>query len=151
MGLKDTVQTEMVKAMKAKDQVALRTLRAIKSAILLLETSEGRPSGPLTTDEEMKLLIKQSKQRKDSIEQFKNAGRDELAKSEEDELAYIERFLPKSLSADELKAEIEKIIAEVGATSAKDMGKVMGAANKQLAGRADGKEISILVKALLPA
>lgn len=151
MGLKDTIQTEMVTAMKAKDQASLRALRAIKSAILLLETSEGRPQGPLTADEEMKLLVKQSKQRKDSIEQFKNAGRPELAKSEEEELEVIERFLPKSLSPDELKAEIEKIIAELGATSAKDMGKVIGAANKALAGRADGKEISILVKSLLPA
>jgi uncharacterized protein len=150
MGLKEKVQEEMVTAMKAKDQVALRSLRAIKSAILLLETSEGRPQGPMTADEEMKLLVKQSKQRKDSIEQFKAAGRMDLAQGEEDELAYIERFLPKALSPDELKAEIQRIIAEVGATSAKDMGKVMGAANKQLAGRADGKEISVLVKQLLP-
>jgi uncharacterized protein len=150
MGLKEKVQEEMVTAMKAKDQVALRALRAIKSAILLLETSEGRPQGPLTADEEMKLLVKQSKQRKDSIEQFKAAGRQDLVTGEEEELAYIERFLPKALSPDELKAEIQRIISEVGATSAKDMGKVMGAANKQLAGRADGKEISALVKQLLP-
>jgi uncharacterized protein YqeY len=141
----------MITAMKAKDQVALRALRAIKSAILLLETSEGRPQGPLSADEEMKLLIKQSKQRKDSIEQFKAAGRQDLAVGEEEELAYIDRFLPKSLTPDELQAEIVRIIAEVGATSAKDMGKVMGAANKQLAGRADGKEISAVVKSLLPA
>jgi uncharacterized protein len=150
MGLKEKVQEEMVTAMKAKDQVALRALRAIKSAILLLETSEGRPQGPLSADEEMKLLVKQSKQRKDSIEQFKAAGRTDLVTGEEEELAYIERFLPKALSPDELKAEIQRIIAEVGATNAKDMGKVMGAANKQLAGRADGKEISALVKQLLP-
>ena len=150
MSLKDTIQTEMVTAMKAKDQIALRALRAIKSAILLLETSEGRPQGPLTEDEEMKLLIKQAKQRRDSIEQFRAAGRLDLSVPEEEELGVIERFLPKSLTPDELKAEIEKIIAEVGATSAKDMGRVMGAANKQLAGRADGKEISILVKSLLP-
>lgn len=151
MSLKDTIQTEMVAAMKAKDQVALRALRAIKSAILLLETSEGRPQGPVTDDEAMKLLIKQSKQRKDSIEQFKAAGRLDLVVGEEEELAVIERFLPKSLTPEELRAEIVKIIAEVGATSAKDMGKVMGAANKALAGRADGKEISVLVKELLPA
>ncbi len=150
MSLKDTIQTEMVTAMKAKDAIALRALRAIKAAILLLETSEGRPQGPLTEDEEMKLLIKQSKQRKDSIEQFKAANRLDLSVTEEEELAIIERFLPKGLTPDELKVEIEKIIAEVGATSAKDMGKVMAAANKQLAGRADGKEISVLVKSLLP-
>jgi uncharacterized protein len=149
MSLKDTIQTEMVVAMKAKDQIALRALRAIKSAIMLLETSEGRGGEALTADEEMKLLIKQSKQRKDSIEQFKAAGREDLAVTEEEELVIIERFLPKALTADELKAAIEKIIAEVGATSAKDMGKVMAAANKELAGRADGKEISILVKSLL--
>lgn len=151
MSLKDKVQAEMVTAMKAKDQAALRALRAIKSAILLAETAEGRVSGsPLSEDEEMKLLVKQSKQRKDSIEQFRNAGRNDLAASEEEELVIIDRFLPQALTPEELKAEIEAIIAEVGATSAKDMGKVMGAANKRLAGRADGKEISVLVKQLLP-
>ena len=150
MDFKEKINADIVTAMKAKDQAALRALRAIKSAILLLETSEGRPQGPVSDDEGMKLLIKQSKQRKDSIEQFKAAGRLDLIASEEEELAVIDRYLPKSLSPDELKAEIERIIAEVGATSAKDMGKVMGAANKQLAGRADGKEISILVKQLLP-
>ncbi len=150
MNLKETIQTEMVTAMKAKDAIALRALRAIKAAIMVLETSEGRPQGPLTADEEMKLLIKQAKQRRDSIEQFTKAGRLDLSVPEEEELVIIERFLPKGLTPDELKVEIEKIIAEVGATSAKDMGKVMGLANKQLAGRADGKEISILVKSLLP-
>lgn len=151
MSLKDKVQAEMVTAMKAKDQAALRALRAIKSAILLAETAEGRVSGStLTEDEEMKLLVKQSKQRKDSIEQFRNAGRTDLAIGEEEELVVIDRFLPKALTPEELKAEIVAIIAEVGATSAKDMGKVMGAANKRLAGRADGKEISVLVKQLLP-
>lgn len=149
MDFKEKINADIVTAMKAKDQAALRALRAIKSAILLLETSEGRPAGPVSDDEGMKLLIKQSKQRKDSIEQFRNAGRLDLIVGEE-ELAILERYLPKSLTADELRAEIQRIIAEAGATSAKDMGKVMGAANKQLAGRADGKEISVLVKELLP-
>lgn len=150
MSLKDTIQAEMVNAMKAKDQAALRALRAIKSAILLAETAEGRPQGPLTTDEEMKLLVKQSKQRKDSIEQFKAAGRNDLATTEEEELVVIERFLPKALTSAELKEAIQAIIAEVGATSAKDMGKVIGAANKRLAGRAEGKDIAAMVKELLP-
>jgi uncharacterized protein YqeY len=150
MDFKEKINADIVTAMKAKDQAALRALRAIKSAILLIETSEGRPAGPVSDDEGMKLLIKQSKQRKDSIEQFRNAGRLDLIVGEEEELAILERYLPKSLTADELRAEIQRIIAEVGATSAKDMGKVMGAANKQLAGRADGKEISVLVKELLP-
>lgn len=150
MDFKEKINADIVTAMKAKDQAALRALRAIKSAILLLETSEGRPQGAVSDDEGMKLLIKQSKQRKDSIEQFRSAGRLDLIAGEEEELAVIDRYLPKSLTPDELRAEIERIIAEVGATSAKDMGKVMGAANKQLAGRADGKEISVLVKQLLP-
>ncbi|MFM2375206.1 MAG: hypothetical protein RLZZ165_303 [Bacteroidota bacterium] len=149
MDFKEKINADIVTAMKAKDQAALRALRAIKSAILLLETSEGRAPGPVSDDEGMKLLIKQSKQRKDSIEQYRNAGRHDLIATEEEELAIIERYLPKALTPAELRAEVQKIIAEVGATSAKDMGKVMGSANKLLAGRADGKDISVVVKELL--
>ena len=149
MSLKNKVQQEMVLAMKAKDQIALRTLRAIKAAIMVIETSGGRENAALSPEEETALLIKQSKQRKDSIDQFKNAGRDELAASEEEELEYISRFLPKQLSSDELEAELKAIIAQVNASSISDLGKVMGIASKSLAGRADGKEISAKIRQLL--
>jgi len=150
MSLKDQIQDEMKAAMRAKDKVALQALRAIKSQILLAETAEGRADGPLSDAEEMKLLAKQAKQRRDSAAQYRDNGRADLAEVEEAELAVIEKFLPKSLSPEELEAEVKAIIAEVGATSKKDMGKVMGAATKKLAGRADGKAISSLVRELLP-
>ena len=149
MSLKDKIQEEIKTAMRAKDKPALRTLRAIKAAILLTETAEGRESGPLSADEEMKLLVKQAKQRRDSIQQFQDNNRQDLADTEIEELEVIERFLPQQLSEDELKAEITKIIETTGASSMKDMGKVMGMANKSLAGRADGKAISVIVKQML--
>lgn len=149
MSLKDKIQEEMKVAMRAKDKAALRTLRAIKAAILLAETAEKRAPGPLSADEDMKLLVKQAKQRRDSIAQFKENGREDLAATEIEELEVIERFLPKQLTEEELKAEVSKIIEATGASSMKDMGKVMGMANKQLAGRADGKAISALVKQML--
>lgn len=149
MSLKKTIQQEMVTAMKAKDQIALRTLRAIKAAIMVVETSGGRDNAELSPEEETALLIKQSKQRKDSIAQFKSAGRDDLALPEEEELAYIERFLPKALTEEELVVELKAIIAQVGATGPSDLGKVMGVASKSLAGRADGKVISTKVRELL--
>ncbi len=135
-------------AMLAKDEAALRSLRAIKAAILLAKTAEGG-TGEIAEEEEIKLLQKMVKQRKDSLEIFTQQNRPELAKKEEEEIAVIEKFLPKQLSADEIKAELEKIIAATGASSPADMGKVMGAATKQLAGKADGKTISALVKELL--
>ena len=135
-------------AMLAKDEAALRSLRAIKAAILLAKTAEGS-TGEIAEEEEIKLLQKMVKQRKDSLEIFTQQNRPELAKKEEEEIAVIEKFLPKQLSADEIKAELEKIIAATGASSPADMGKVMGAATKQLAGKADGKTISALVKELL--
>ncbi len=150
MSLKDTLGQEMKVAMKAKDQGALRALRAIKSAILLAETAEGRESGsPLSEEEELALLIKQAKQRKDSIAQFQQNNREDLAKTEEEELAVIEKFLPKQLSEEELTAELKTIVADLGASSMKDMGKVMGVASKKFAGRADGRAISKLVKEML--
>ncbi len=149
MSLKETLDNRIKDAMRSKDQVALRALRAVKSAIMLVETSEGRAPGPLSADEEMAVLLKQAKQRKDSIEQFVKGGREDLAVGEREELAVIDEFLPKALSADELEAEVKAIIAEVGATAAKDMGKVMGVASKRLAGRADGKLVSETVKKLL--
>lgn len=149
MSLKKKIQQEMIAAMKAKDQIGLRTLRAIKTAIMVIETSGGRNGEELTEAEESALLIKQSKQRKDSIKQFKDAGRDDLAGPEEEELTYLERFLPKQLTPEELEAELKAIIEKVGATTPKDLGKVMGVASKSLAGRADGKAISTKVRELL--
>lgn len=140
--------TELKAAMLAKDEAALRSLRAIKAAILLAKTSEGA-GGELKEEDEIKMLQKMVKQRKDSLEIFQQQNRPELAKKEEEEIAVIENFLPKQLSADEIKAVLTKIIAETGATSPADMGKVMGAATRELAGKADGKTISGLVKELL--
>lgn len=147
MNLEQQIMAQMKDAMKAKDEAGLRGLRAIKAAILIAKTSGG--SGELTADDEMKLLQKLVKQRKDSLEIFQQQGRTDLAKKEEEEIAIIEKFLPKQLDADELKTIIASIITEVGAVSAADMGKVMGVASKQLAGKADGKTISAVVKELL--
>lgn len=139
---------ELKTAMLAKDEAALRSLRAVKAAILLAKTAEGA-GGDLKEEEEIKLLQKLVKQRKDSLEIFQQQNRSELAKKEEEEIAIIEKFLPKQLSPDEIKAALSAIIAATGANSPADMGKVMGAATKQLAGKADGKTISALVKELL--
>ena len=140
--------TELKTAMLAKDEKALRSLRAIKAAILLAKTAEGG-GGELKEDDETKLLQKLVKQRKDSLEIYQQQNRTDLAQKEQEEIEIIEKFLPKQLSADELKAEVSAIINEVGASSPADMGKVMGAATKKLAGKADGKTISALVKELL--
>lgn len=148
MSLEQKIMTDLKAAMIAKDEAALRSLRAVKAAILLAKTAEGA-GGELKEDDEMKLLQKLLKQRKDSFEIFQQQNRADLAKKEEEEIAVIEKFLPKQMSADEVKAEVEKIITAVGATSPADMGKVMGAATKQLAGKADGKTISAFVKELL--
>lgn len=134
--------------MKAKEDVTLRGLRAIKSAILLAKTAEGA-SENISTEDEIKLLSKLVKQRRDSLTIYEQQQRPDLAAKEAEEIAIIERYLPKQLSPDELQTEIKAIIAQLGATSAKDMGKVMGVANKQLAGIADGKQIAALVKTLL--
>ena len=148
MSLKKKVDDAIKEAMKAQDKDRLRALRAIKSAILLAETKEGK-IGELTEAEELQLLMKASKQRKDSAQIYEQQGRADLLAVEEAELAVLEEFLPKMLSADELKAEISAIIAKVGASSPKDMGKVMGVASKELAGKAEGRQISEMVKALL--
>lgn len=142
---------ELKTAMLAKDEKALRSLRAIKAAILLAKTSEGAPAsrGELKEDDEIKLLQKLIKQRKDSLEIYQQQNRADLAKKEQEEIEVIEKFLPKQLSADELKAEVSAIVNDVGASSPADMGKVMGVATKKLAGKADGKTISALVKELL--
>ena len=149
MALEQKIMTDLKTAMLAKDEAGLRSLRAVKAAILLAKTSEGA-GGELKEEDEIKLLQKLVKSRKDSLEIFQQQNRQDLAKKEEEEIAVIEKFLPKQMSADEVKAELTKIIAAVGASSPADMGKVMGAATKQLAGKADGKTISALVKELLP-
>jgi uncharacterized protein YqeY len=148
MSLELKIMTELKTAMLAKDEAGLRSLRAVKAAILLAKTAEGG-SGELKEEDEIKLLQKLVKQRKDSLEIFQQQNRTDLAKKEEEEIAVIEKFLPKQMTTDEVKAAVLKIIEQVGASSPADMGKVMGAATKQLAGKADGKTISALVKELL--
>lgn len=150
MGLENKVMELMKEAMKAKDEATLRSARAIKAAIIIAKTSEGA-GGELKEEDELKLLQKLVKQRKDSLEIFVTQNRPDLATREQQEIDVISRFLPAQLSEAELKELIEKIISETGATGAADMGKVMGAANKQLAGKADGKTISAIVKSLLTA
>jgi uncharacterized protein YqeY len=148
MSLEQKIMAELKTAMLAKDEKSLRSLRAIKAAILLAKTSEGG-GGEIKEEDEIKLLQKLVKQRKDSLEIYEQQKRDDLAQKEKEEIEVIEKFLPKQLSADELKEIIAKIIAETGASSPADMGKVMGNATKQLAGKADGKTISAVVKELL--
>ena len=148
MSLEQKIMTELKAAMLAKDEAALRSLRAIKAAILLAKTSEGS-NGELNEEGEIKLLQKLVKQRKDSLEIYQKQNRADLAQKEEEEISIIEKFLPIQMSAEELRNELEKIISETGASTPADMGKVMGAATKKLAGQADGKTISAMVKELL--
>jgi uncharacterized protein YqeY len=148
MSLKTQVEAGIKDAMRAKDQDTLRALRAIKSLILLEET-KGGASGDLTADDELKLLTKAAKQRRESADIYKTQGRADLLQKEEAELVVIEQFLPKQLNEDEVKAKLQEIIARVGASAPSDMGKVMGVATKELAGQADGRVVSTLVKALL--
>ena len=147
MSLEAKVMEEMKAAMRAKDEAALRTLRAIKAAILLEKTS-GRGT-EMSEADEIKMLQKMAKQRRDSLEIFTQQNREDLAHKEREELEIIERFLPKQMSQEELQEALKAIIAETGATSPSDMGKVMGVASKQLAGKADGRAISENVKRLL--
>ena len=148
MSLEQKIMADLKTAMLSKDEAALRSLRAVKAAILLAKTSEGA-GGELKEEDEIKLLQKLVKQRKDSLEIFQQQNRSDLAKKEQEEIEVIENFLPKQLSAEELKSSLEKIINDLGASSPADMGKVMGAATKQLSGKADGKAISAIVKELL--
>jgi uncharacterized protein YqeY len=148
MNLEQKIMSELKTAMLAKDEAALRGLRAVKAAILIAKTSEGA-GGELKEEDEIKLLQKLVKQRKDSLEIYQQQNRTDLAKKEQEEIEVIEKFLPEQLSAEELKTIISKIIADVGASSPADIGKVMGVATKQLAGKADGKTISVFVKELL--
>jgi len=148
MSLEKTVNDQIKTAMLAKDEAGLRSLRAIKAAILLAKTAEGA-SETMSAEEEIKLLQKLVKQRRDSLDIFTQQNRADLAKKESEEIAIIEKFLPKPLSAEELTTAVAGIIASIGATSPADMGKVMGLASKQLSGKADGKTISEVVKSLL--
>lgn len=145
MSLEQKVMTAMKEAMKAKDTNALTSLRAIKSAILLAQTESGAKE-ELTEDQELKLLQKQVKQRKDSAAIFTEQGRSDLAEPELAQAAVIEQFLPEQLSEEEIEKVVIAIIAKTGAEGMKDMGKVMGMANAELTGKADGKTISTIVK-----
>ncbi len=148
MELEKQIQADMVAAMKAKETVRLASLRAIKAAILLAKTAEGG-TGEVSDQDIVKLIQKLVKQRKESAQQYNDAGRPELAENEMAEAAAMEVYLPKQLSEAEVETELVKIIAEVGASKPSDMGKVMGVATKRLAGLADGRLISTLVKKLL--
>ncbi len=150
MSLEEKVMTGMKEAMKSKDEALLRGLRAIKAEIIKAKTEPGA-NGQISAEGELKLLQKLVKQRKDSLEIFQQQNREDLAKKEQEEIAVIEQFLPKQLDAAALKTIIAEIIASTGAAGPQDMGKVMGVASKQLAGQADGKAISAVVKELLAA
>lgn len=145
MSLQNKVMAMMKEAMKAKDSNALTSLRAIKSAILLAQTESGAKE-ELSEDQELKLLQKLVKQRKDSAAIFSEQGREDLAKPERDQAQVITQFLPEQMSEEEIEKIVETIISQTGAQGMKDMGKVMGQANAQLAGKADGKTISTIVK-----
>ena len=148
MNLKQQIESDIKKAMLAKDKDTLRALRGIKSLILLAETEKGA-GGELTEEAEIKLLTKAAKQRKESLDVYQQQGRDDLAAIEATELEVINRYLPQQLSQEELESKLKDVIAEVGATGPQDMGKVMGKASQELAGKADGKTIAETVKKLL--
>lgn len=148
MSLEQNIMAEMKEAMKAKNEAVLRSLRAIKAEIIKAKTEPGA-GGEINEATEQKFLQKMMKQRKDSFEIFTQQGRADLALKEKEEMDVIEKFLPKQLTEEEIKTAVKAIISETGASSAADMGKVMGAASKQLAGKADGKTISAIVKELL--
>lgn len=145
MSLQEKVMTEMKAAMKAKDSNKLEALRAVKSAILLANTEASGKDG-MKEEEELKLLQKLVKQRKESAAIYKEQGREDLAQPELDQAAVIEQFLPEQMSEAEIEAKVEEIIQRTGASGMQDMGKVMGAASKELTGKADGKTISSIVK-----
>ena len=147
MSLEQTINAAIVTAMKEKDKVALDSLRAVKSQILLLKTEA--KGAEVSAEQEIAILQRMIKQRKDSFGQFVAQNRTDLAEVEEAQIKVIEKFLPAQLSPEELETEIKKIIAEVGAESMKDLGKVMGMASKALSGKSDGKSISEMVEKLL--
>jgi len=147
MSLEAKLTTDLKAAMKAKDQAALRTIRAIKAAIMIIKTDG---SGTVLDEAgEIKLLQKLAKQRKESLDIYVKQNREDLAQPEREEIAVIEKYLPQQMGTEELTEYIKGVIAKTGASSMKDMGRIMGMANKELAGRADGKSISAVVKGLL--
>ncbi|MBK8720866.1 MAG: GatB/YqeY domain-containing protein [Saprospiraceae bacterium] len=147
MNLEEKVMAELKEAMKAKDTVALDSIRAIKSAILLAKTDG--TGKPIDDAREIQILQKLVKSRRESLEIYEKQGRTDLAATEKSQIAVIEKFLPAQMSPEEVEVVLKGILTEVGATSPKDMGKVMGAANQKLAGKADGRMISEIVKKLL--
>ena len=149
MSLETQINSDIKSAMLQKDKASLEALRAIKSAVLLEKTSKTATEGELTEAAEIALLQKLVKQRKAAAEIYKGQNREDLYEAEMFQAGVIEKYLPKQLSCEEIEAELKNIIAQVGATTAKDMGKVMGIATKQLAGKAEGKTISAIVKQLL--
>jgi len=148
MSLEQRITADMKTAMKAKDKVSLRGIRAIKAAVILKKT-DGSGADGLTAEEEIKLVQKLVKQRQDSLDIYEKQGREDLAVTEREEIEVLQRYLPEQMGQEELEGIIKGIIAKTGAASMKDMGKVMGMASKQLAGKADGKTISAVVKGLL--
>jgi len=148
MNLEQKVMAEMKDAMKSKNEATLRGLRAIKAEIIKAKTEPGA-GGEISSEKEISMLQKMMKQRKDSLQIYKDQNRSDLAQKEEEEIAIIEKFLPSQMTADELRSALQQVITEAGASSPADMGKVMGIAQKKFAGRADGKSISAVVKELL--
>lgn len=148
MSLEEQIMTKLKDAMKAKDEDSLRGLRAIKAEIIKAKTEPGA-GGQISEEGELKMLQKLVKQRKDSLEIYEKQNREDLAQKERSELAIIEQFLPKQMSEDELRTALQAIVSETGASSAADMGKVMGRATKAFAGKADGKMVANIVKELL--
>lgn len=148
MSLQEQVNTDIITAMKAKDEASLRALRSLKSALLLAATAEGA-ADKIDDEQAIKIFQKLAKQRKESLDIYIQNGRQELADKEKEELDVIERYLPKQMSEEEIKAGLQKLLQEAGATSAADFGKVMPLAMKAFAGKADGKVISGLLKQLL--
>ena len=148
MNLFDKISADIAVAMKARDKVRLEALRGVKKEFLEAKTAPGA-GGELTDDAAMKILVKMAKQRRESAKIYEDNNRPELAANELAEMAVIEEYLPKALSAEELEAELKAIIAETGASKPQDMGRVMGVATKKLAGRADGRAISAKVRELL--
>ena len=147
MTLKEKINQDLKTAMKAKDQASLRSIRAIKAQLMLMETDGS--GNVITEDKEIKLLQKLVKQRQDSLTIYEEQGREDLAVTEREEIEVISKYLPEQLNADEIKSIISEVIANTGASSMKDMGKVMGAAGQKIAGRADNKIVAGLVKELL--
>jgi uncharacterized protein YqeY len=150
MTLEEKINTDLKAAMMARDEAALRGIRAIKSAIILAKTEKGS-NGTVSPEKEVQLLQKMVKQRRDSIAEFEKANRTDLIQKEQEEVSVIEKYLPAMMGEDEIKAVVQQAIAATGATTQKEMGKVMGVVSKQLAGKADNKVVSEIIKSLLTA